>query len=49
VIGSGRINSVFVRNNLPEFGSDLVTALSCLNVNDFSHFKTLLLNLFEFL
>ncbi len=38
VIGSGRVNSVLVGNNLPEFGSDLVTALSCLNVNDFSHF-----------
>ena len=38
VIGSGRVNSVLVGNNLPEFSSDLVTALSCLNVNDFSHF-----------
>jgi hypothetical protein len=39
VVGSGRVDSVFVRNDLPEFGSDLVTALSCLHVNDFSHFK----------
>jgi hypothetical protein len=37
VIGSGRVDSVLVGNNLPEFSSDLVTALSCLYVNDFSH------------
>ena len=37
VIGSGGVNSVFIRNNFPEFGSDLVTALSSLDVNDFSH------------
>jgi len=30
---------VFVRNDFPELGSDLVTALTTLDVNDFSHFK----------
>jgi hypothetical protein len=30
---------VLVRDHLPELGSDLVTALAGLNVNDFSHFK----------
>jgi len=38
VIGTGGVDSVFVRDDFPEFGSDLVTALSSLNVNDFSHF-----------
>jgi hypothetical protein len=28
-------------NNLPELGADLVTALSSLNVKDFSHFLSL--------
>ena len=41
VVGSGRVNSVLVGNNLPEFSSDLVTALSCLYVNDFSHLNLL--------
>ena len=31
------VNSVLVRNDLPELGTDLVTALTCLDVNDFSH------------
>jgi hypothetical protein len=38
MIGSGGVNSVFVRDDFPEFGSDLVTTLSSLNMNDFSHF-----------
>ena len=38
VVGTGRVNSVFVGNDFPEFGTDLVTALTSLNVNDFSHF-----------
>jgi len=29
---------VFVADNFPEFGSDLVTALPALDVEDFSHF-----------
>jgi proteasome assembly chaperone (PAC2) family protein len=38
VVGTGRVNSVFVGDDFPELGTDLVTALSSLNVNDFSHF-----------
>ncbi len=37
VIGAGGVNTVLVRDDLPEFGTDLVTTLSSLNVNDFSH------------
>jgi proteasome assembly chaperone (PAC2) family protein len=37
VVGSGGVNSVFVRDDFPEFGSDLVSALSSLDVYDFSH------------
>merc|ERR1712061_772341 len=37
VVGSGWVNSVLVRDNFPELGSDLVTALASLDVNDFSH------------
>ena len=37
VIGTGWVNTVFVGDDLPEFGTDLVTALSSLNMNDFSH------------
>merc|ERR1719458_2058792 len=37
VVGTGRVNAVFVGDNLPELGADLVTALAGLNVNDFSH------------
>jgi hypothetical protein len=28
---------VFVRNDFPEFGTDLVTTLTSLDVNEFSH------------
>merc|ERR1719440_116732 len=38
VVGTSWVNSVLVRDDLPEFGTDLVTALSSLDVNDFSHF-----------
>jgi hypothetical protein len=38
VIGTGRIDSVFIRDDFPEFGTDLITALTCLDVNEFSHF-----------
>lgn len=31
--------AVFIRNNLPELGANLVAALAALNVNDFSHFR----------
>jgi hypothetical protein len=37
VVGAGWVNAMFVGEDLPEFGTDLVTALSALNVNDFSH------------
>ena len=37
VVGSGGVNSVLVRDDFPELGTNLVTALSSLNVNDFSH------------
>ena len=37
VISTSRIDSVFIRNNLPELGTDLVTALTSLNVDDLSH------------
>jgi hypothetical protein len=42
VVGSGWINSVFIRDDLPEFGTNLVTALTSLDVNDFSHFYVLI-------
>jgi len=38
MIGTGWVNSVLVGDDLPEFGTDLVTALTSLDVNDFSHF-----------
>jgi hypothetical protein len=41
VVRTGGVNSVFVRDDFPEFGSNLVTALTGLNVNDFSHGKKL--------
>ena len=41
MIGTGGVNSVLVRDDLPELGSDLVTALSSLDVYDFSHFKSI--------
>ena len=37
VVGASWVNSVFVRDDFPELGTDLVTALASLNVNDFSH------------
>ena len=36
-LGSGRVNTVFIRDDFPEFSTDLVTALTTLDVNDFSH------------
>jgi hypothetical protein len=39
VVGTSGVDTVLVRDHLPELGSDLVTALAGLNVNDFSHFK----------
>jgi hypothetical protein len=37
VVRTGGVNSVLVGDNFPELGTDLVTALSSLDVNDFSH------------
>jgi len=37
VVGTGWVNSVFVGDDFPEFGTDLVTALTSLDVNEFSH------------
>jgi hypothetical protein len=38
VVSTGRIYSVLVGNDLPKFGTDLVTTLASLEVNYFSHF-----------
>jgi len=38
VVGTGWVNTVLVGDDFPELGTDLVTALTTLNVNDFSHF-----------
>jgi len=37
MVGTGWVDSVFVGDDFPEFGTDLVTALTCLDVNEFSH------------
>ena len=37
VVGTGWVNTVLVGDDLPELGTDLVTALAALDVNDFSH------------
>jgi len=37
VVCSGWVNSMFVRDDFPEFGTDLISALTSLYVNDFSH------------
>jgi hypothetical protein len=37
VIGTGWVNTMLIRDDLPEFGTDLITALTGLNMNDFSH------------
>jgi len=38
VVGAGRVNAVLVGDDFPELGTDLVTALAGLNVNDFSSY-----------
>jgi hypothetical protein len=43
VIGTGWVNSVFVRDDFPELGTDLVTALTSLDVNNFSHVNSVFL------
>jgi hypothetical protein len=37
VVGTGWVNAVLVRDDFPELGTDLVTALATLDVNDFTH------------
>jgi len=37
VVATGWVNTVLIGDDLPELGTDLVTALSGLDVNDFSH------------
>ena len=37
MVGTSWVNTMLVGDNLPELGTDLVTALSSLNVNDLSH------------
>jgi len=41
VVGTGGVNTVFVGDNLPELGTNLVTALATLDVNDLAHLKKL--------
>jgi hypothetical protein len=38
VISTGWVDTVFVRDDFPEFSTDLVTALTSLDVYEFSHF-----------
>ena len=37
VVGTGRVNAMLVRDDFPELGTNLVTALTTLDVNNFSH------------
>merc|ERR1719443_1237418 len=37
VVRAGRVNAVLVRDDLPELGTDLVTALATLDSNDLTH------------
>ena len=37
MVGTRWINNVLVGDDISEFGTDLVTALTDLDVNDFSH------------
>jgi hypothetical protein len=39
VVGTGGVDTVLVGDDLPKLGTNLVTALASLNVDDFSHFK----------
>jgi hypothetical protein len=33
------VDTVFIWDDFPEFSTDLITALTCLDVNEFSHFN----------
>jgi hypothetical protein len=37
MVGTSGVDTVFIRDDFPELGTDLVTALTALNMNDFSH------------
>jgi len=37
VVGTSGVDTVFIGDNFPELGTDLVTTLTTLDVNDFSH------------
>ena len=37
MIGACWVDAVLIGDDLPELGADLITALSCLDVNDLSH------------
>jgi hypothetical protein len=39
VVSTGGVNTVLIGNDLPELGTNLVTALACLYVDDLSHFE----------
>merc|ERR1719331_992790 len=38
VVGTRRVNAVFIGDDFPELGTDLVTALTSLDVDEFTHF-----------
>jgi proteasome assembly chaperone (PAC2) family protein len=37
MVGAGWVNAMFVGDDLPELGTDLVTTLACLDMNDLTH------------
>jgi len=43
VVGSGWVYSMFIGDDFPELGTNLVSALTSLNVNDFAHWIELML------
>lgn len=47
VVGTGWVDTVLVGDDFPEFGTDLVTALTSLDVDDFSHFEFEMLHFFR--
>lgn len=44
MILSRRVNAMFVRNDLPKFGTHLVSTLACLNVDNFTRHGSLFLS-----
>ena len=39
MVGTGGVDSMFIGNDFPELSTDLVAALTALNVNNFSHLE----------